>query len=47
MHLSFGVVAGILQQLAESSEHLPEDDIAHRQQLAEAVAKLHAARVSD
>jgi hypothetical protein len=44
---SFGLVAGILQALAEGSGNLPKDDIAHREQLADAVAKLHAALVSD
>jgi hypothetical protein len=47
MHLSFGLVAGILKELAESIGHLPKDDIAHREQLADAVARLHAALVSN
>jgi len=47
MHLNFGLIAGILQELAESIGNLPKDDIAHREQLADAVAKLHAALVSD
>jgi hypothetical protein len=47
MHLSFGLVAGILQELADSIGNLPKGDIAHREQLADAVAKLHAALVSD
>ena len=46
MHLSFGLVAGILQDLAASIGNLPKDDIAHRQQLADAVAQLHAALVN-
>ena len=45
MHLSFGLVAGILQELAGSIGNLPKDDIAHREQLADAVAGLHAALV--
>jgi hypothetical protein len=47
MHLSFGLVAGILQELAESIGNLPKDDVMHRQQLADAVARLHAALVND
>jgi hypothetical protein len=47
LHLSLGLVAGILQEPAESIGNLPKDDIAHREQLADAVAKLHAALVSD
>jgi hypothetical protein len=47
MHLSFGLVAAILQELAASIGNLPKDDVAHREQLADAVARLHAALVSD
>ena len=47
MHLSFGLVAGILQDVAESIGNLPKDDIAHRRQLTDAVARLHAALVND
>jgi len=47
MHLSFGLVAGILQELAGSIGNLPKDDVAHREQLADAVAGLHAALVRD
>jgi len=47
MHLSFGLVAGILQELAESIGNLPKEDVMHRQQLADAVARLHAALVND
>ena len=47
LHLNFGLVAGILQDVAESIGNLPKDDIAHRQHLTEAVAQLHAALVND
>jgi hypothetical protein len=47
MHLNFGLVAGILLELAESIGNLPRDDVMHRQQLADAVASLHAALVND
>jgi hypothetical protein len=47
MHLNFGLVAGILLELAESIGNLPRDDVMQRQQLADAVASLHAALVND
>jgi len=43
MHVSFGLLAGILRELASSIDRIPKDDVAHRAQLAEAVAELHAA----
>ncbi len=43
MHLSFGLIAGILGELADSVGRIPKDDIAHREQLTEAVAQLHRA----
>jgi hypothetical protein len=41
MHISFGLLAGILRELAESVTGIPKDDIVHREQLREAVAQLH------
>jgi hypothetical protein len=46
MHLSFGLLAGILHELAASVGGIPQDDVAHRNQLAEAVAQLHEALTS-
>jgi hypothetical protein len=43
MHVSFGLLAGILRELADSVGRIPKDDIAHREQLTEAVAQLHRA----
>jgi hypothetical protein len=43
MNLSFGLLAGILRELAESVGRIPKDDIVHREQLTEAVAQLHRA----
>jgi hypothetical protein len=43
MHIHFGLLAGILRELAASVGDIPADDIAHRQQLADAVAQLHGA----
>jgi hypothetical protein len=43
MHVSFGLLAGILRELAASVGGIPKDDIAHREQLADAVAELHRA----
>jgi hypothetical protein len=43
MHIHFGLLASILRDLAASVGDIPADDIAHRQQLAEAVAQLHRA----
>jgi hypothetical protein len=43
MHISFGLLAGILRELAASVEEIPADDIAHREQLTAAVAQLHTA----
>ncbi|MGA7807529.1 hypothetical protein [Bradyrhizobium sp.] len=46
MHVSFGLLAGILRELAASVGGIPKDDITHRNQLAEAVARLHEALTS-
>jgi hypothetical protein len=43
MHLSFGLLAGILRELAASVGSIPKDDMTHRSQLAEAIAQLHRA----
>jgi hypothetical protein len=43
LHINFGLFAGILTELASSVGQLPKDDILHRDQLAQAVDKLHKA----
>lgn len=43
LHISFGLLAGILRELAASVTAIPKDDIAHREQLAEALAALQKA----
>ncbi|QWG13902.1 hypothetical protein KMZ29_04100 [Bradyrhizobium sediminis] len=43
MHISFGLLAGILGELAATVGKIPKDDILHRDQLADAVAQLHQA----
>jgi len=43
MHIHFGLFVDILRELAASADHIPKDDIDHRQQLAQAAADLHAA----
>ena len=43
MHISFGLLAGILRELAASVGSIAQDDILHREQLMEAVAQLHQA----
>jgi hypothetical protein len=43
LHLNFGLLAGILHELAESVGRIPADDLLHRELLAEAVSALHAA----
>jgi VIT1/CCC1 family predicted Fe2+/Mn2+ transporter len=43
LHISFGLLAGILRDLAGSVAAIPKDDIAHREQLAEALAELQKA----
>jgi len=45
MHVSFGLLAGILRELADSVGRIPKDDLAHREQLTEAVAQLHRALI--
>lgn len=43
LHLHFGLLAGILRDLATHIGSLPRDDIAHREQLTEALAELQRA----
>ena len=43
MHVSFGLLAAILRELAASVGGIPRDDIAHRAELKSAVAELAAA----
>lgn len=43
LHISFGLLAGVLHELASSVAAIPKDDIAHREQLAEALAELQTA----
>ena len=45
MHLNFGLFADILSDLASTVGRIPKDDILHREQLAQAVAKLQRALV--
>jgi hypothetical protein len=43
MHIHFGLFADILRDLASTVARIPKDDVMHREQLTEAVARLHAA----
>jgi hypothetical protein len=43
LHIHFGLFADILRDLAASVSRVPKDDVLHREQLAKAVAALHAA----
>jgi hypothetical protein len=43
LHINFGLLAGILSELASSVGRIPKDDILHRDQLARAVDQLHQA----
>src|SRR5476651_2239474 len=43
MHISFGLLAAILRDLATSVGGIPQDDMLHRGQLTEAVDQLHRA----
>ena len=43
MHINFGLLAGILSELAATVVAIPKDDMLHRDQLARAVAELHRA----
>jgi len=46
LHLNYGLVAEILQDVARTVAKLPVDDIAHREALTEAAAALHKALTS-
>ena len=46
MHLSFGLLAAILRELAASVGRIPREDIIHRAQLEAAVAELNGALTS-
>ena len=43
LHLNYGLVAEILQDVARTVAKVPADDIAHREALTEAAAALHKA----
>lgn len=43
MHISFGLLAGILGEFAATVGKIPKDDILHRDQLTDAVEQLHQA----
>jgi len=43
LHINFGLLAGILRELAGSVAGIPKDDIAHREQLADALDELRRA----
>ena len=43
MHISFGLLAAVLRELAASVGRIPSEDIAHRALLESAVAELHKA----
>ncbi|CCE04276.1 conserved hypothetical protein [Bradyrhizobium sp. STM 3843] len=42
LHLNYGLLAAILREIAADAGAIPKDDL-HRDQLADAVATLHAA----
>ena len=46
MHISFGLLAAILRELAASVGRIPREDIAHRAQLESAVVELNRALTS-
>jgi hypothetical protein len=43
MHINFGLLAGILSELASTVGRIPKEDILHRDLLAQAVDRLHNA----
>jgi len=45
MHIHFALFADILRDLAATVARIPKDDLKHRDELAQAVAELHAALV--
>jgi hypothetical protein len=47
LHLNYGLLAEILNDVARTVTGIPVDDIAHRQSLADAAAALHRALSTD
>jgi hypothetical protein len=47
MHINFGLLAGILSELAATVTAIPKDDMLHRDQLARAVGELQRALARD
>ena len=47
MHINFGLLAGILGELAATVASIPKDDLLHRDQLARAVGALQGALARD
>ena len=45
MHINYGLFASILSELASTVSRIPKDDIAHRDQLAQALDRLHRALI--
>jgi hypothetical protein len=45
MHIRFGLFADILRELAATVGRVPKDDLMHRDQVAQALAELHAALI--
>jgi hypothetical protein len=45
MHIHFGLFADILRELAATVGRVPKDDLMHRDQVAQALAELHAALI--
>jgi hypothetical protein len=45
MHIHFGQFADILRELAATVGRVPKDDLMHRDQVAQALAELHAALI--
>ncbi len=43
LHIHYGLLAGILRELAASVDKISPDDTVHREELTTAVAALHAA----
>lgn len=43
MHLKFGLLAGVLSELAGTVGRIPKEDMLHRDQLVRAVDELHRA----
>ncbi|MGC2779236.1 MAG: hypothetical protein WA418_26730 [Bradyrhizobium sp.] len=43
MHLNWGLLAAIIDEIAANIAAIPKDDVVHREQLHESVAALHEA----